>query len=169
MSKPTGKLALAYQTIAILEAKVASLEASLATQPAAGERVKSRHRQEMDDLRQERERSMAAQPAAVDPVAWIVESPKDLEPVTSVCKSKDQAERFALMHWTVTPVYAAPPAAAHGDEAELRRQLAEAVDFLTRLNRSRSYKGMLSIMLDAKEFLNRRRVAMRAQGDGEVQ
>lgn len=35
-----------------------------AAQPAAGEPTKSRHRQEMDKLRQEREQSMAAPPAA---------------------------------------------------------------------------------------------------------
>jgi len=43
-------------------------------------------------------------------------------------------------------------------------QLAEAVGFFRALNRSRSYSGMLSIMLDVQEFIARHAKAEQQEG-----
>ena len=74
----------------------------------------------------------ATQPAAGEPFAWIVESPKDLEPVTSVCKRKELADRFASTGWTVTAVYTAPPAApvAAGEPVTPGVNYADEVDLI---------------------------------------
>nr|WP_314585567.1 hypothetical protein [uncultured Pseudomonas sp.] len=61
--------------------------------------------------------ALATQPAAGDPVAWIIESPEGCAPCKSINSLKHMAERYAAAGWSVTPLYAAPPAAAHGDEA----------------------------------------------------
>lgn len=60
--------------------------------------------------------ALATQPAAGEPVAWIIESPEGCAPCKSINPLKHMAEKYAAAGWSVTPLYASPPAAAHGDD-----------------------------------------------------
>ena len=45
-----------------------------------------------------------------EPVAWLVESPSDLEPINGVAYTKEHADMYRAGRWTVRPVYAEQPA-----------------------------------------------------------
>lgn len=87
-----------------------------ATQPAAGEPTKSKHRQEMDKLRQEREQSMAAPPAAAPVVAG--------EPVYQWfdgvewrdCANTRDCFHIQASGFPIREMKGAPPVAAHGED-----------------------------------------------------
>lgn len=102
--------------------------------------------------------ALATQPAGGEPVAWIIESPEGCSPCKSINHFKHMAERYAAVGWSVTPLYAAPPAAAHGDDT--RR-----IDWLACTWR---LGGKLPDV-DHGSFREVIDAAMRAQGDGEVQ
>lgn len=53
--------------------------------------------------------ALAENPQAdVQPVAWLVESPADLEPINGVAYTKEQADMYRAGRWTVLPVYTHP-------------------------------------------------------------
>ena len=156
------------------------LRAALA-QPAAGEPTKSKHRQEMDKLRQEREQSMAAPPAAApvvagEPVAWIVvEEPfhgvqgiqsgewdieLDAKAIESLAQDNSPG-RIALFT-------AALPAAAHGEDVMRKDERAPGLEWAINRCAAMQNQGFERVRLDAfKRDLEVALDAMRAQaGEG---
>lgn len=82
MTKPTGKLAYAYATIAKMEARIAELEALAA--PA-------------EDVR-----------AVDEPVAWVTMHPDWKDSNRTVLTSSEDAEEYHRTCYDLTPLYRHP-------------------------------------------------------------
>ena len=163
----------------------ASSRAALATQPAAGEPkpigyIHDRWKDNLEGvyhfttLVRDKHKGWetpvfltppAAPPvAAGEPVAWIIESPEGCSPCKSINHLKHMAERYAAVGWSVTPLYAAPPAAAHGDSLSF----STAQELATAIRQVAAYED-LGPELIAEEMFKQAGAAEAAHGDEAVQ
>ncbi|GEM_PF-5759170 len=107
--------------------------------------------------------ALATQPAAGEPVAWIIESPEGCSPCKSINHLKHMAERYAAAGWSVTPLYAAPPAAAHGDSLTF----STAQELATAIRQVSAYED-LGPELIAEEMFKQAGAVEAAHGDEAV-
>lgn len=91
--------------------------------------------------------------ADMQPWAWIVESPSELEPITAVVRTKEYADRYGEARWTVTPVY------THVDAGEvpiLKRELEIAAENVCTVEEERD--GLRTELAEALAEIQRLRM-----------